>query len=356
LEQILEAARASGDKNVAEKLSNLELTERMSSATLRSWSARLPGRRSRTALIAAADRSVFLALPSSEIPGKVPLDWVAQQRTLAKTLEYLNKTMLQLPDFSATRTTVQYDEPERKDPQLWKTVATDQSLHVTKTFNTTVLFRDGKEVTDAVSELSWLSPQGMPQKERKPGVQGRLLDTQGTFGPILAMAFAGAADIKSQFVFSHWEQGTDTQLAVFRYAVPLEVADFQIGFCCLADPDGTTVFRKRSGYHGEIAIDPATGAILRLTVLADLEPRLPLLFTNIMVEYGPVTIGGKAYILPARSVSISRQRSVTILNEWGKQFGVSGRFETILNDVGFGQYHQFRSESRMLPGYRPVPE
>jgi VWFA-related protein len=354
LQQMLETAH--GDKQAAEKLSGVELTERMSSATLRSLSARLSGRRSRAALVAVADRSVFLALPPSEIPGKAQLDWVAQQRTLARTLEYLNKTMLKLPDFSATRTTIQYDEPERKDPQLWKTVALDQTLHVTKTFNTTVVFRDGKEVTDAVPELAWLSPQIEPERQRKLGVQGRLLDTQGTFGPILAMAFAGAASSKSQFVFSHWEQGTDTSLAVFRYAVPLDVADFQVGFCCLADPDGTIVFRKKTGYRGEMAINPSTGAILRLTVLADLEPRLPLQFTNIMVEYEPLTIGGKTYILPTRSVSVSRQRTVTILDEWGEKFGVYGRFETILNDVAFGQYHLFGSESRMLPGYTPAPQ
>jgi hypothetical protein len=116
------------------------------------------------------------------------------------------------------------------------------------------------------------------------------------------------------------------------------------------------VFRKRTGYQGEIAIDPASGTILRLTVIADLEPRLPLLTSEIMVEYGPVMIGGKTYTGPARSVSISRQRTVTILNEWGESFGVGGRFETILNDVAFGQCHVFRSESRMLPGYRPVPD
>ncbi|HXP06875.1 MAG TPA: VWA domain-containing protein [Acidobacteriaceae bacterium] len=354
LEQMLQKAR--GDKEAAETLSAVELTERMSSATLGSLSARLPGRRSRAALVAVADRSVFLPLPPSEIPGKTQLGWVEQQRTLAKTLEYLNKTMLKLPDFSATRTTIQYDEPERKDPQLWKTVAMDQSLHLTKTFNTTIVFRDGKEVTDADPELAWLTPQIEPERHRKLGVQGRLLDTQGTFGPILAMAFAGAANSKSQFVFSHWEQGTDTTLAVFRYAVPLNVADFQVGFCCLADPDGTIVFRSKTGYHGEMAINPANGAILRLTVLSDLEPRLPLQFTNIMVEYGSVAIGGKTHILPTRSVSISRQRTVTILDEWGEKFGVYGRFETILNDVVFGQYHLFGSESRMLPGYTPVPQ
>jgi VWFA-related protein len=356
LEQMLEAARVSGDKEVAEQLAGVDLTERMSSAKLRSWSARLHGERSRAALVAVADRSAFLSLPPSEVPSITQPDWVAQGRMLSRTAAYLTKTMGKLPDFSATRTTIQYDEPERKDPQLWKIVAMNQSLHTTKTSNTTVRFLDGKEVADAVPELAWLSPGIDPGKQRKLGVQGRNLEIQGTFGPVLAMAFAGAANSKSEFVFSHWEQGTDTPLAVFRYAVPLEASEFQVGFCCLADPDGTIVFRKRTRYHGEIAIDPASGTILRLTVIADLEPRLPLITSEIMVEYGPVMIGGKTYIGPTRSVSMSRQRTVTILNEWGERFGVDGRFETILNDVAFGQYHVFRSESRMLPGYRPVPD
>jgi hypothetical protein len=342
LEQMLEAARAGRDKEVAEKLSSVELTERMSSAKLRSWGARMPGKKSRAALVAVADRSVFLSLPPSEIPATAPLDSAARRLMLSRTVEYLMKTMHKLPDFFAARTTVQFDEPERKDPQLWKTLAIEQSLHATKTSKATMLFRDGKEVADAGKE------------KKLKGTQVRNLDTRGTFGPILAMAFAEAANPKSEFVWDHWEQGTDTPLAVFRYAIPLAASEFQVGFCCLADPDGSIVFQKTSGYHGEIAIDPASGAVRRLTVIADLEPRLPLSTSEIMVEYGPVVIGGRTYIGPTRSVSISRQRTVTILNEWGESFGVYGRFETILNDVAFGPYHVFRSESRILPQYNPA--
>ena len=342
LEQMLQTVRSSQDKEVAKKLSGVELTERMSSTKLRSWSARMPGKRSRVALVAVADRSAFLSLPPSEILATAPPDSAARRQMLARTVEYLIKTMQKLPDFFAARTTVQFDEPERKDPQLWKTGAIDQSLHATKTSKATVLFRDGKEVADA-------------EKEKKlQGTQIRDLDTRGTFGPILAMVFAEAANTKSEFAWDHWEQGTDTQLAVFRYAIPLAVSDFHVGFCCLADPDGSIVFKKRSGYHGEIAIDPASGSVRRLTVIADLEPRLPLSISGILVEYGPVVIGGKTYIGPTRSVSISRQRTVTILNEWGESFGVYGRFETIQNDVAFGPYHVFRSDARMLPQYSPA--
>jgi hypothetical protein len=262
---------------------------------------------------------------------------------LSRTIDYLSKTIVKLPDFFATRTTVQYAQPPKRYGETWKSATGEQWLHVTETSNTTVGFRDGKEVVDA-------------KASEKRNRNTRQLDTQGTFGPILAMVFAGAAAARSQFTWLHGEQGADGPQAVFRYAIPQDVSRFEVGFCCLADPDGTIFFRKRVAYHGEVTIDPTTGAILRLTVVADLAPRLPMLSSAIMVEYGPVVIGAKTYICPIRSVSISRQRTVEILNEWGESFGVYGRFETILNDATFGKYHLFRAESRILPDSPDPPK
>jgi hypothetical protein len=263
---------------------------------------------------------------------------------LSRTIDYLSKTIVKLPNFFATRTTVQYDEPPQKDEQAWKTVTSDQSLHVTETFNTTVTFRDGKEVVDPKA-----------RRIEKLNSRERDLDTQGTFGPILAMVFVGTSAAHSVFTWSHWEQDADKPQAVFRYAIPPDASYFEVGFCCLADPDGTIFFRRKAAYHGEVTIDPTSGAIRRLTLVANLEPRLPMLSSAIMVEYGPVVIGEKTYICPTRSVSISRQRTVKLVKEWGQSFGVYGRFETILNDLAFGKYHLFRAESRILPGNTVPP-
>jgi hypothetical protein len=115
-------------------------------------------------------------------------------------------------------------------------------------------------------------------------------------------------------------------------------------------------FEKKPPFHGEFTIDPKSGAVLRLTVEADLEPRLPLDRSDVMVEYGPVVIGGETYICPTRSVSISRQRTVTEVHEWGEMFTVGSPFETILNDVDFSKHHKFQSTSRILPDFTPVPE
>ena len=174
LEQILETAHSSSDKELAQELSGLELTERMNSTRLSSAKARMPGEKSRAALVAIADKSVFLALPPADIPSTSPPDPAERKLILSRTIDYLNKAIFKLPNFFATRTTVQYDEPPQKNQQEWKSVSSDQSLHVTETGETTVTFRNGKEVVDAGT-----------RKGKKLNARERQLDTQGTFGPIL---------------------------------------------------------------------------------------------------------------------------------------------------------------------------
>jgi hypothetical protein len=142
-------------------------------------------------------------------------------------------------------------------------------------------------------------------------------------------------------------------------------SSYDTGGCCLPDGDGTSAFQRRAGYHGEIAIDPATGALLRLELIFDLKSTTPLIRSAVMVEYGPVEIAGKSYICPVRSVSISRGRSVVFLAEtihdrekiaWHESFRTYGPYATMLNDVTFDAFHMFRADSRLLTGFKPVPE
>jgi len=124
----------------------------------------------------------------------------------------------------------------------------------------------------------------------------------------------------------------------------------------LARDDNAVPFQKSVSFYGEFAIDPESGAILRLTMQADLEPRLPVDQSALMVEYGPVLIGGNTYICPLRSVSISRHRRIMDLHEWGEDLKVYAPFETLLNDMAFRKYHVFHSTARMLPGFTPAPQ
>src|SRR5581483_10907569 len=154
-------------------------------------------------------------------------------------------------------------------------------------------------------------------------------------------AAIGALVSSSDFSWSRWEQGPNGRQAVFRYVIPQRSSRFQVGFCCLPDGDGSMGFTKITGYHGEITIDPESGAMLRFTMEADLDQGLPLVRSGVVVDYAMVEIGGKSYIRPVKSVAIWRSRTVSILalTDWGETFRSYGPFATMLSDISFDHYH-----------------
>jgi hypothetical protein len=216
-------------------------------------------------------------------------------------------------------------------------------MHMAERSTEKVLYRRGHEVVDA---------EAAKQTKQKP--YEPYLTTYGTFGPILGAA-SDAVVASTDFGWSRWEREGDRVRAVFRYVIPQEKSRFHVGYCCLPDGDGTASFQTVQGYHGEVTLDPVTGAILRLTMEADLDGDLPMIRSDVLVEYGPVDIGGKTYICPVKSVAIWRSRTVRqlALTDWGLSFRSYGPFATVLSDLTFDDYHIFRAESRVLTDASP---
>jgi VWFA-related protein len=338
----LTAAHGSSDAELAKQLSDMELTERLSSAKLVSLQAGLRGNKVRQALIALADASAFLDPPANEVPAQAPPDAAAQRDIQAKVVAYLTKTIPKLPNFFATRSTVFYTETAAQYMQAGEPGVGYQPLHVTEVSKARILLRDGKEVAE-------------PTKGKKAEQSDNNLTVYGTFGPILGTVILDSA-ASSGLLWSHWEQGVNGPLATFHFAVPLEKSHYAVTTCCLPDGDGTIAFHKLVGYHGEIGIDPVTGSIFRLALVADLKTAVPVTRSDVMVEYGPVRLGPNLYFLPVRSVSIIRGRTVRLVQSWNAGFRTFRPFVTKLTDATFEEYHGFGAESHMLPDYTPVPE
>ncbi len=339
LGQLLDADQGDGDANVARQLSALELTERLSGTRLASWMAAMHGKKSGQALTALADGSAFLPLPPAEIPADAPPDATQQLHMISLAAGYLKNTMPKLPNFFASRTTIRYEETTQYDAVSRR--VGHEPLRAAESFKETVLYRDGNELADPGAG-----------KRRKRKTNDPYLITYGTFGPILGIA-QGAIASPGALTWSRWERSSDGPRAVFRYMVPAESSLFQADGCCLPDGYGTSGFEKQVGYHGEIAIDPASGAILRLQAEADLEGFPPVSRSSIMITYGPVEIGGKTFICPKRSVSFMRSRSVIMLMDEDEGFRTYGPYQTMVNDITYGDYHMSRAESRLLPGFNP---
>jgi hypothetical protein len=224
----------------------------------------------------------------------------------------------------------------------------DQTLHFATGEHATVLYRNGQEVVEKKKKLG--------KRSVVRGVRARDLETRGIFGPILAYVLTAAATSPSTLIWKRWERGKYGNLAVFSYRAAGTNIGPEITYCCLPEGDGTTLYRNKADTYGEFAVNPDTGAIMRIVINADLneerDPDAPLTRSQMVVEYGPVELGGKTYICPQRSVEISRGHSERELYEWGMVFSLYSYFETMINDVTFGGYHKFGSEARILPGFK----
>jgi len=335
LQKILELDESDADK--AKQLSGLELTERLGERRLSSLYAIVHGKRTRQELRLLADASSFLDPPADEILSEPPPDPNVQKKMLSLTTAYLGTTIHKLPDLFAKQTTVRYQEtPMYLEGENSPTY---QPLHVNDSWTTTVRYHNGFEMAEA-----------KPPRHKRNDPE---LITYGIFGPVLKEVLEAIAK-NGGLTWNRWERGTRGPVAVYRYAIPVDSSLYQVLLCCLPDGDGAKAFRRYAAYHVDIAIDPESGVILRLQFRVDLKSTTPLTRSDIMIEYGPIEIGGKTYFCPVRSVSILRGRSVRVLSEWDVAFRTWGPYTTMLNDISFDQYHLFRSESRILTGFTPT--
>ena len=87
VEQMLRSLRDKPDGEVATTIANLELTERASSLRLAQWQAEFQGKQTREALLALADASAFLELPSEEIPQIAMPDDAERKQILSRTIQ-----------------------------------------------------------------------------------------------------------------------------------------------------------------------------------------------------------------------------------------------------------------------------
>lgn len=342
LETILAKAGAEQDNAFASRLASLELTERFSSERLEHWNPSLPGTRSQRALIGLADRSAFLTPPQDELPLTPAPDMQEQRRIMGLAARYVGKAIPQLPRFYAARRVTHFeDDPATARTGGWSDT---DSLRAIRISRTAVLYRDGEEVLEPGLFKVDAHTNETPAKQNEAGLR-----TWGTFGPILGLVLVDAA--KNKLEFAHWEKTSTGNAAVFQYAVSKARSHYEVRYCCVASSFGleSKPFSEMSAYHGEITVDPATGVIERLSIEAELDGSAPISRAALVVEYGPVELGGSPYVCPTRSISISLAQTLRKTQDaTGRSWTVMGPQQLLLNDVSFSNYHLFRSDARVL--------
>ncbi len=320
------------DATLAVEIDNLQLSERLTRATLESiLKEHSFGPRTQRELQLLAERSALMDPPASELPDQPAPDVNQQQHMLDAARAYVFQTLTHLPNFFATRTTERFSgiSPEVNE--------TGMPVHVglfpRGASTREITFRNGREVID-------------PMKAQRPSQTLQMgLESWGEFGPEPAVVLVGVST--GTIAFHHWEQGPTGLAAVYRYSVPEQDSKYEVNYTC----NGSNAFHAQPGYHGSLAIDPVSGAILRLTLQADSKPDDPITHVASVIEYGPVDIGGRTYICPLHSLAFSVEEVSTCFRELKDQALVHNRTlvrPLILNRTTFSDYHRLGSTSRII--------
>ena len=349
LESIVSGLKGKTDSDCGRRISGLRLSERLSSRLRVAVESAIPGDRCRQALRVLADASQFLPPPANEIQAQPAPDIATQRQIVGRVVAYVSKTVPQLPNFLATQETARFEDmPQRRADYVNKY----EPLHPVARASAEVTYQDGREVVDTGAKTA----KGQPPE--------RGLTTWGEFGPILSTVLLDAA--RNKLAWLRWERGEPGLLAVFAYSVPKEGSHYEIDYCCVQDSEGRThMFHELEGYAGEMTVDPATGTIMRLMVKAQMKAGGPVNRADLVVEYGPVEIGGKSYICPVRSIALSRAQSLREEQVEMVQQSAHGQAgpalapvlvgssadvtqQTLLNEAAFTNYHVFRAEPRIV--------
>ncbi len=379
LEQALTAALAEHrpDADIARQLAGFELTERLTDQTLDGFAAGR-GLQPRTALALQllADQSAFLDPPASEIPATAAPDAAAQQQILQRARAYAVETWSRLPNFFVSRVTTRFDDGAQiVHKGEWPVRS---GLHVVGSTSRRITFRDGKEAADQ-------DPASQDASGRKSSGESGL-HSWGEFGPALTVVLSDLAGHRVEF--ARWELESGRLAAVFRYEVPREASHYAVTFSTqnqqvlgrtqfgyagqqrspqqVANIPRTTeqhTVTETPPYHGTIAIEPATGAVLRITIDSELRHGAPLLRAATAIDYAPVTIGERAFICPVRSLALSVEpgdfsgcagRPGT-LNGVGDDSAWQSRLSRcdsnpvlLINETRFTDYHRLGSTARIL--------
>ena len=334
------------DDHTANRIAGVELVERLTEATLSRLSTG-QGERTRLALRILADESAFLDPPADELPAGGPPAAAEQKAILESAVAYALSYIYNLPNFICTQTVRRFDNhPSRRIPNVvglmshadtiaWRMQATShvaRSLSEHDTIVSELTLDNGVESHRHVRTSASSSPGSM---------QG--MDTSGEFGGVIQSVFS--EDSAAEAVWSHWESVDGKRVAVFQYSIDLAHSTFFVSWCCGKKEER---LKEKVAYRGSAFIEPASGALLRISWQAvDISAAFPMRSSGTVTEYRAVDIGGRSWHCPLRSVTISD--SVNMYKA-----PATDAYVHSLNQMEFTAYHKFEAESRLVAVDTPM--
>ncbi|MGA2048339.1 MAG: hypothetical protein ABSG96_11640 [Terracidiphilus sp.] len=333
------------DEEISNELKQIELTEELTPAAMDHMVSLVDGPLSTEQIYVLEARSSMLAPPGTDLPKADPPDASAQRALIAKAQDYAANTYSQLPRFTAARLVARFQDGvetidtysgtrskiiKDSDPIFQQL---RQYVRLANTHTDTVESDNGIEKTSGKDTTPW-------------GSNG-FVNSMLPFLPLNLLTSEAVSAGNPKFL--RWETINGHQAAVFAFTVEKQQSHYAINYCCfpatasagnvlyggngkgggavqpnastglsanpLSSPGGgrgnlTNVsewkpFNAKSGYHGELFLDPDSGTILRTIVEAEFKPSDFVHYEKIRIDYAPMPIGGSNLYVPVRSFTIA---------------------------------------------------
>lgn len=320
------------DEQVASELMQVEVTEELTAGMLNSLGPLLPGQQSLAQAYVLEARSAMLPPPAADVPGDPAPDAAGQKAILDKAASYVSGAYDQLPELSATKTTIRFQDN-------MQTVASSSGLHGSASeADTSFGLSDSAQyfrflgTADAAVESDKGVDKMPAEKDKTPWGANRMIAPEEQ-GPELNEVMKEASS-GGKVEWLRWQNVNGVKTAVFGYSVEKKKAHYTVNYCCYPDTDQTGMatftsaslggarggggggggahgnmqtntswkpWKSNVGYHGELFINPDTGIVVRMIHDADLKSNDVVHQEEVRVDYAPVAVGGKTLVLPVKS-------------------------------------------------------
>jgi hypothetical protein len=321
------------DADVAGALKQIELTEQLTRPAMNAMVEFVPGPYSTEQMYVLEARTADLVPPASYLPATPAPDAAAQKALLARAETYVTGTYAKLPELTATRTTLRFQDNMQAVASSSGIVgsaseavtssgsgqANSYIRYINSTKSTVVLEHGAEKRSAEKDETRWGA-------NRMIALQSRAPDLATVFHEAKQ---AGAVQ------WLRWELVNGRPAAVFSFAVPREVSRLDVKVCCFPSINQTGVarfytpatagalggggtagggvsgnyqtntewheFSTTAPYHGEFFLDPDTGIVVRMIVESELKPTDVVHEVDTRVDYGPVKVGATALLVPVKT-------------------------------------------------------
>jgi hypothetical protein len=252
-----------------------------------------------TALVSA---TLFAAFAAAQAPlGKAP-DTEQQGDMLNKMSAYAESYVSNLPNFLCTQETTHFESGLKH-------------LHWSKVDSVVaqLSYSEGQE-HQKIQLINNKAPKTAPRSWRWK------LSTAGEFSADLGNVFDEAS--KAGYAWNRWDTLRGSPVAVLDYVIQKEHSNLTLTMMGV---------KAVVGYRGAIWADPTTGQVRRIENRAlDIPPELQMQEISTTIDYAPVEIADRKYILPVHAETIEKN-----FHNYEK------------NDIDFRNYQQFRADSTL---------